>query len=199
MANICVTGIWHQGAVVSACLADLGHRVRGVCDEQTALGLNAGKPPVYEPILPEIIQENVKAGRLSYSSDFQEGLKEAEFVFICTDTPVDMQDESDLSSIYALAENIGSNLSQDIVLCITAQVPVGTCEDLAKKASSLAPAYKGKVAYIPEFLRLGNAVETFREADRVVIGCDDASIAEKIADLYRPLDRPLVYTGIRSA
>lgn len=199
MAVICVTGIWHQGAVVSACLADLGHQVYGVCDEQTATGLNAGKPPVYEPLLPEIIQKNIKAGRLRYTSDFQEGLQGAEFVFICTDTPVDMQDETDLSSIYAIAEKIGANLSQDIILCITAQVPVGTCDDLAKKVSSLGSNYKGKVAYIPEFLRLGNAVETFREADRFVIGCNDAHVSASIADLYRPLGRPLVYTGIRSA
>jgi len=73
MANICVTGIWHQGAVVSACLADLGNNVRGVCDEKTASLLNAGQTPVHEPGLPEIIQRNLKADGLRYTTDYMEG------------------------------------------------------------------------------------------------------------------------------
>jgi UDPglucose 6-dehydrogenase len=199
MANICVTGIWHQGAVVSACLSDLGNQVRGVCDRETASLLNSGKPPVFEPGLPEIIQQNYAAGRLSYTPDYQKALEGAEFVFICTDTPVDMQDESDLSSIYLIAEHIGKNLTGDIVLCVTAQVPVGTSEELAKTVKKFAPGYACAVAYIPEFLRLGIAMETFRQADRFVIGCDNPAISQRIAALYQPLGRPLVYTDIRSA
>jgi len=199
MANICITGIWHQGAVVSACLADLGNHVRGVCDQKTAAMLNAGQLPVFEPDLPEIIQRNVEAGRLRYTTDFAEGLQEAEFVFVCTDTPVDMNDESDLSPIYTIAENIGRNLNSDVILCITAQVPIGTSEDLADLVRKLAPGLKCDVAYIPEFLRLGMAVETFRQADRFVIGCDDPAVAEKVAGLYQPLERPIVFTGIHSA
>jgi len=199
MATICVTGIWHQGAVVSACLADLANSVRGVCDEKTAAALNSGQPPVYEPELSEIIQRNVSAGRLYYTTDFGEGLKDAEFIFICTDTPVHANDDSDLTPIYAIAESIGRNLKSNIVLCVTAQVPVGTSEDLAGVIRELAPAYKCQVAYIPEFLRLGTAVETFRQADRFVIGCNDAVVAERVAVLYRPLGRPIVFTDIRSA
>lgn len=199
MANICVTGIWHQGAVVSACLADLGNKVTGVCLEDTAVKLNSGTPPIYEPHLPEIIRQNVQAGRLHYTSDYQEGLQDADFVYICTDTPVNLQDDSDLSPIYEIAENIGKNLVGDIVLCITAQVPIGTSEDLARTVSRKAQAYTGAVAYIPEFLRLGIAVETFRKADRVVIGCNDAATAARIAALYQPLGCPIMMTDIRSA
>jgi UDPglucose 6-dehydrogenase len=199
MANICVTGIWHQGTVVSACLADLGNKVCGVCDEKTAATLNAGQPPVYEPELPEIIQRNLAAGRLHYTTDFKEGLQEAEFVYICTDTAVDENDASDLVPIYAIAENIGRNIKSDIMLCVTAQVPIGTSEDLAAVIRKLAPTYGCKVAYIPEFLRLGIAVETFQQADRFVIGCDDSAIAERIAALYQPLERPIVFTDVRSA
>lgn len=199
MANICITGIWHQGAVLSACLADLGNKVTGVCPSDTADQLNSGIPPVYEPHLPEIIRQNVQAGRLHYTSDYQEGLRDADFVFICTDTPVNLQDESDLEPIYEIAENIGKNLVRDIVLCITAQVPIGTTEDLALTVSRQAQAYSGAVAYIPEFLRLGIAVETFRQADRVVIGCDEAATAARIAALYQPLGCPLLITDVRSA
>ena len=199
MANICVTGIWHQGTVVSACLADLGNNVRGVCDEKTAATLNAGQPPVYEPELPEIIQRNLAAGRLRYTIDFKEGLQEAEFVYICTDTAVDENDDSDLAPIYAIAENIGRNIKSDIVLCVTAQVPIGTSEDLAAVIRNLAPTCECKVAYIPEFLRLGIAIETFRQADRFVIGCNDPVVAERIAALYQPLERPIFFTDVRSA
>ena len=88
MATISVTGIWHQGAVVSACLADLGNHVRGVCDKKTAAVLNAGQSPVHEPLLPEILRRNLDAGRLQYTTDYAEGLEGAEYVYICTDTPV---------------------------------------------------------------------------------------------------------------
>ena len=199
MANICVTGIWHQGSVVSACLADLGNNVRGVCDEKTAKQLNAGNPPVYEPILPEIIRSNIEAGRLLYTIDYLEGLAGAEFVFICTDTPVDMNDDSDLSPIYTIAENIGKHVHMNIVLCISAQVPVGTSEDLSKVVRRFAPVYDGAVTYIPEVLRLGIAVETFRQADRFVVGCNDPMVAKRVSALYEPLGRPIVYTDIQSA
>jgi UDPglucose 6-dehydrogenase len=199
LANICVTGIWHQGAVVSACLADIGNNVRGVCDEKTAKQLNVGQPPVYEPGLPGIIKRNIQSGRLHYTTDYREGLAGAEFVFICTDTPVDMNDDSDLSSIYAIAENIGKYMRNDIVSCITAQVPVGTSENLARFINSLSSTYKCEVAYVPEFLRLGIAVETFRQADRFVIGCNDPAVARRVAALYEPLGRPIVYTNIQSA
>jgi UDPglucose 6-dehydrogenase len=199
MANICVTGIWHQGAVVSACLADLGNRVHGICDEKTAASLNSGQPPVFEPELPDIIRRNLNAGRLRYSTDYGKGLEGAEFVFICTDTPVDINDDSNLSPIYAIAENIGQKLRMNVVLCVTAQVPIGTSQDLARLVQSLAPDYECKVAYVPEFLRLGIAVETFREADRFVIGCDDQNVAERVASLYQPLRRPIVFTDVRSA
>ena len=199
MANICVTGIWHQGAVVSACLADLGNDVRGVCDEKTANMLNAGQSPVHEPGLPEIIQRNLQAGRLRYTTDYAAGLAAAEFVFICTDTPVNENDDSDLSSIYAIAERIGRHVRTEFVLCVTAQVPIGTSEDLAQVLRTLAPAHACAVAYVPEFLRLGIAVETFRQADRFVIGCNDPAVAERVAALYKPMGRPIVYTDIRSA
>lgn len=184
---------------MSACLADLGNNVWGISDEKTVALLNAGTSPVHEPVLPEIIYRNIAAGRLRYTTDYSKGLEKAEFVYICTDTPVDTNDDSDLSSIYNIAENIGKNIRNDIILCVTAQVPIGTTEDLAKVVRSLAPAHVCSVAYVPEFLRLGIAVETFLQADRFVIGCNEPAVAERVAALYKPLGRPIIHTDIRSA
>jgi UDPglucose 6-dehydrogenase len=149
--------------------------------------------------LPEIIQRNLEADRLRYTTDYAEGLAGAEFVFICTDTPVDANDDSDLSSIYGIAEKIGQHLCNDIVLCVTAQVPIGTSQRLAQTIQSLAPVHTCALAYIPEFLRLGIAVETFLQADRFVIGCDEPAVAARVAALYQPLGRPIVHTDVRSA
>jgi UDPglucose 6-dehydrogenase len=200
LATICVAGLWHQASVVSACLADMGHQVCGVGDDKEAVAsLNAAKPLVYEPELDEIIQRNLQAGRLKYTTDYGEALSGVEFAYVAIDTPVGPNDESDLSSIFDAARNIGRFASERFVLIISAQVPVGTCERVAAVVHEENPAVVFDVAYVPEFLRLGIAVDTFRNADRFVVGADDPDVTERIAALYRPLDRPIVVTNLRTA
>ena len=110
MANICVVGLWHQASVVSACLADMGHMVRGVGDDEKAVAaLNASDPPVYEPKLSAIIRRNVRAGRLKYTTDYQEALRGAEFAYIAIDTPVGSDDGSDLTSIFDAVRHVGQD------------------------------------------------------------------------------------------
>lgn len=192
MSMICITGIWHQGAVLSACLADLGNTVHGVCDDDDAARLRSGRPLVLEPELPELLERNVRAGRLSFGSDLRAALVGTDFAFISNDTPVDENDEPDLRPIFELARQIAAGRSGDLILCVTAQVPVGTTEELGRIVG--CPA-----VYVPEFLRLGTAVDTFRNADRFVIGADDAAVAARVGALFAPLGRPLVVTGTRSA
>jgi UDPglucose 6-dehydrogenase len=200
LATICVAGLWHQASVVSACLADMGHQVCGVGDDKEAVAsLNAAEPLVYEPELDKIIQRNLQAERLKYTTDYGEALSGVEFAYIAIDTPVGPNDESDLSSIFDAAWNIGRAASERFVLIISAQVPVGTCEHVAAIVREENPTAVFDVAYVPEFLRLGIAVDTFRNADRFVVGADDPGVAERIAALYRPLDRPIVVTNLRTA
>ncbi len=199
MANICVAGLWHQGAVVSACLADMGHRVRGVGDEGVVASLSHGEPVVHEPKLKAILRRNLRAGKLTYTSDYAEALQDAEFAYIAIDTPVGSQDEPDLSGILATARQIGRAVTGSATLVVTAQVPVGTCEHLVAIARDANPSATLDIAYVPEFLRLGTAVDTFRRADRFVVGADDPAVAERVAALYRPLGRPLVVTKLRTA
>ncbi len=200
MANICVVGLWHQASVVSACFADLGHQVCGVGDNPDVVReLGVGHPPVYEPKLEAILRRNLKAGRLRYTTDYAEALAGAEFAFIAIDTPVDAEDRSDLETIREAARWVGRGISGDLVVCVSAQVPVGTCEQLAGLIREQAPGRRCEVVYVPEFLRLGTAVDSFRLADRFVIGAENRQTAEGVATLYEPLQRPILITGLRSA
>lgn len=200
MTTICIAGLWHQGSVLSGCLADVGHQVWGVSgDARVVAALQAGEPPVHEPKLPTILRRNLKAGRLKYTTDYVEALAEAEFAYIAIDTPVDAEDRSDLSSIFEAARQVGRAMRGDLVLCVTAQVPVGTCERLAAVVQEQNPPGACEVVYVPEFLRLGTAVDTFRRADRFVIGAENRAVAERVAKLYAPLGRPTLITSLRSA
>ena len=200
MATICIVGLWHQATVMSACLADLGHQVCGVDDdEQTVALLNRGEPPVYEHKLKAILQRNLRAGRLKYTTDYREALQGAEFVYIAIDTPVSPDGQSDLSSIFDAACRVGQAMSGKAILIVSAQVPVGTCERVGAIVREVNPAAVLGVAYVPEFLGGGGAVDAFPQFDRFVVGTNDPAVAERIVALYHPLDRPIVITSMRTA
>jgi UDPglucose 6-dehydrogenase len=192
MTRVCVTGIWHQGAVLAAGLASLGHEVRGYCSEEEAALLSAGSPLVHEPELPELLRAGVESGRLAFTSDLGEALAGADFVFISTDTPVGPDDAPDLGSVYELAERIAAARSSEPILCVSAQVPVGTTEELGRIVGC-------KAACVPEFLQLGTAVNSFLHADRFVVGASDERTADRVAALFEALGRPIVRTDVRSA
>lgn len=193
-------GSWHQASVLSACFADLGHEVTGVVDDEaTAQALNDGVPPVYEPGLEMLVRQNLRAGRLRYSTSYEHALEATEFCFLSIDTPVGPGDESDLEPIFESANRIFRAARGSLILCVTAQVPVGTCHRLGETANAANPTRKIEITYVPEFLRLGSALDTFRQADRFVIGADDPTVAERVAKLYRPLNRPIVMTRLETA
>lgn len=199
MAEICVVGLWHQGVVLSACLADAGHTVWGVGEESVVAELSRCHPPVREPGLPAIIRRGLRDGRLHYTSDLGTGLKDAEFVFIAFDTPIDNNDRPDVSIVLSTADEIGRSATDGSkrILIVSSQVPVGTCDAIESLVKASNPAFV--VAYVPEFLRLGSAVRTFRKADRFVIGAANPTVADRIAELYRPFRRPIVKTSVRVA
>ena len=199
MARICMVGSWHQAMVYGAGLADIGHRVVGVCDSaQTADQLNQGKPVVYEPGLAELMAKNIRRKRLSYTTDYRAALKSAEFAYLAVDTRVLDDDSSDLDPLYEIASSIGRHASGGLTLCVSSQVPVGSCEQLLAKATAVG-RHRMSVAYVPEFLRLGSALETFKRADRVVVGSDDLKVARRVGSLYAKLRRPIMLTDLRTA
>jgi UDPglucose 6-dehydrogenase len=177
----------------------MGYSVTGIADEGIAGRLNRGEAPLFEPGLDDLMRLNVEAGRLRYTHDYEQGLRGADFVFLAIDTPVGEQDDSDLSPIESAVDDIAEHLTGPIVLCVTAQVPIGTCDRIGSLLVSRRPDLRTAVAYVPEFLRLGTAIASFREADRIIIGADDAAVAERITALYVPLGRPIRVTDVRSA
>jgi UDPglucose 6-dehydrogenase len=136
----------------------------------------------------------MKAGRLRFTGSFPDGLEGVEFAFVSIDTPVGPHDDSDLEPIWRAVDEIRSAGPESLVVVITAQVPVGTSERIREKLG-----HRMQVAYVPEFLRLGTALETFRNADRFVIGADDAALAARLSGIYMPLGRPIRVTDVRSA
>ena len=132
LANICIIGIWHQGSVLSTCLAEMGHQVCGLATHENVVDeLNSGNPPLHEPKLRLIMRRNLREGRLRYTTSYREALEDSEFAYIAFDTPVGPNDESDLDCIFKAAREIARAMSRKLILIISAQVPVGTCEKVA--------------------------------------------------------------------
>lgn len=194
MARIAVFGLWHLGSVVAACLAALGHQVRGVdFDAAAVTALAAGRAPVFEPGLDELLARHIcsessqryaTSGRLAFTTNPHEALSDAEAVFVTFDTPLDAGDEADLTPIdWAIAE-ISASASQPLTVVVMSQVPVGTCRRLADRLRQRSRAGQFTLLCQPENLRLGQAIENFLRPDRVVVGAEDRAAAAKLEPLY---------------
>jgi UDPglucose 6-dehydrogenase len=201
MRNITVIGTGYVGLVTGTCFADLGNRV--VCldiDETKIEILNSGGVPIYEPGLEEMVRRNVKAGRLSFTTSYQEGLKEADFVFIAVGTPEGVDGEADVRYVRMASRSIAEVLDHPLIIVNKSTVPVGTGDwvaDIVNKHKSTD--VKFAVVSNPEFLREGSAISDFLNPDRVVLGSLDREAAEKVAQLYLSLRAPIVVTDLRTA
>ena len=185
--KIAVLGLWHQGVVGAACLADRGFAVVGADPDAARIAkLRNGKAPLFEPGLDELLGKGLQSGRLSFVADYAEAVRGAPFVFVMFDTPVDENDQSDLSEIFRTFETIAPALQPQAVILVTAQVPVGTCGKLMDVLRKAAPNVSATIAYMPENLRLGQAIERFLAPPLPVIGCDDPAAFERLTDGARP-------------
>jgi UDPglucose 6-dehydrogenase len=198
--KVCVIGLWHLGCVASACLADLGYRVVGVDkDKQRVADLNAGRPPLFEPGLAELIKANLDAGRLIYTTDLKLGLKDSEYIYITFDTPVDDNDDADLTEILATAAEIAHLLKQGSIIMVGSQVPVGTCERIKALILENNPPAAFDIACVPENLRLGQAIECFKNPDFIVIGTDSPAAFKKVEGFFGVIKAPKLSMDLRSA
>ncbi len=202
MAKICVIGTGYVGLVTGTCFADIGHRVTCLDIDQKRIDqLESGIMPIYEPGLKQIVDQNVDAGRLAFTTSYPDALKETEFAFIAVGTPSNQEGEADLQYVSNAVNSIAENLDHEIIIVNKSTVPVGTGDWVAEIIQRLNGQARPKFSVVsnPEFLREGSAVNDFMHPDRVVLGSTDLEAAQKVADLYEPLRSPIMITDLRTA
>jgi UDPglucose 6-dehydrogenase len=188
--KISVIGAGYVGLVTGGCLAGIGHEV--VCTDNDAAKietLNAGRLPIYEPGLDQVIEQARKANRLSFSANPPDAISTGGAIFICVGTPPLPNGDADLSAIDNVARQIASEARSPKLVVEKSTVPAQTGQEL-KRALSVYGRKSGvtfRVASNPEFLREGTAVEDFLHPDRVVVGVEDEIAERQLHDIYRPV------------
>lgn len=201
MKQICVVGVGYVGLVTAACFSDLGNRVIALDISQEKIeGLQRGEMPIYEPGLKELVDRNVNAGRLTFTTSYAEGLEGTEFVFIAVGTPSGVDGEADMRYVASAAESVASHMRSPVIIINKSTVPVGTGDWVADIVRSSQPIpIPFFVVSCPEFLREGSAISDFMQPHRTVLGSLDREAAERVAQLHLPLRAPIVITDLRTA
>lgn len=202
--KIAMMGTGYVGLVSGACFSEFGHHV--VCidkDEAKIDALKAGRMPIYEPGLAEVVADNVRAGRLSFTSEIATNIRNADAVFIAVGTPSRRGDgHADLTYVFTAAGEIAAALDGYTVIITKSTVPVGTGRKIEERIRELRPDADFDVCSNPEFLREGSAIEDFRRPDRVVCGTAGDRPRPVVRELYRPLylnETPMLFTSRETA
>lgn len=198
--KVCVVGMWHLGTVTAACLASMGHEVVGLdSDESTVAGLRAGKPPLFEPGLGELVSAQIEAGRLSFTQDAGSALAGAQLVWIAYDTPVDDDDIADVDSVVKRVEALFPLLAAGAVVLISSQLIAGCTRKLQGRYDAAFTPGRVHFAYSPENLRLGKAIEVFTQPDRIVVGANDEHTRAVVRAVFGALADRILWMSVESA
>lgn len=200
--KIAVVGTGYVGLVTGTCFAETGNTVTCIdIDQEKVKKLQSGQVTIYEPGLENLFTRNISQGRLSFTTNLAEGIKEAKIIFLALPTPQGADGAADLKYILKVADDLGPLLSEYTVLVDKSTVPVGTAEKVAERVKVKAKV-EFDVVSNPEFLREGVAVEDFMKPERVVIGTESAKARKIMETLYAPFVRqgnPLIFMDARSA
>lgn len=189
--NVTILGLWHLGSVTAACTAR-HHRVTGLdFDEAVVTGLRAGRAPLHEPGLDDLLAAGLAGGHLTFSSDATVAAT-ADVLWVCYDTPVDADDRSDLPWVMERIARVLPHLRPGTVVLISAQLPVGTCATLARAHPAL------HFASSPENLRLGKALDAFEKPARIIVGATEPA-RRPLEALLAPIGAPLIWMRPESA
>ncbi len=202
MKKITVIGTGYVGLVTGACFADLGNFVTCLdINKKRIDDLHNGVMPIYEPGLDQIVERSYKAGRLKFSTDYAEALKDVEIIFIAVGTPSGENGEADLSYVEAAVQSIAEVIEGPFIIVDKSTVPVGTGDwiDGMLQNHANGKTFDFSVVSNPEFLREGSAIGDFMRPDRVVLGSKNPNAIAAIEELYAPLRCPIVKTDIRTA
>ena len=202
--RLVMVGSGYVGLVSGVCFADFGHDV--VCvdkDPGKIERLRAGEVPIFEPGLDILMQTNVKAGRLSFTTDLTEAARGADAIFIAVGTPTRRGDgHADLTYVYDAAREIASVAADGTIVVTKSTVPVGTGDEVERIIRELRPDSQIAVVSNPEFLREGAAIDDFKRPDRIVIGSEGEHSRKVMSEIYRPLfinQGPLVFVSRRTS
>jgi UDPglucose 6-dehydrogenase len=200
--KIAVVGTGYVGLVTGTCFAETGNKVTCVdIDQSKVEKLSNGEITIYEPGLEKIFLRNLKEGRLKFTTNLEDGIKEADIIFLALPTPPGADGAADLKYVLSVADHLGKILTGYKVIVDKSTVPVGTAD---KVKQAIAVHYKGEFDVVsnPEFLREGVAVDDFMKPDRVVVGTDSERARKIMGDLFAPFVRqgnPIIYMDERSA
>ncbi|MBU4381074.1 UDP-glucose/GDP-mannose dehydrogenase family protein [Candidatus Parcubacteria bacterium] len=199
--KISVIGTGYVGLVTGVVFADWGHSITCAdINKEKIKMLHKGVMPIYEEGLQELVEKNVQEGRLLFTHDVAEAIRNTEVVIIAVGTPSSQSGSADLSAVWSVAKTIGENLNNYKIIVTKSTVPVGTNERVEEIVGKNAPKdAKFSVVSNPEFLREGTAIYDANNTDRVVMGSKDTKALDKIASLYSHLNAPIVKCDLRSA
>jgi UDPglucose 6-dehydrogenase len=197
--KLAVFGLWHLGSVTAACAAAANISTVGIdLDRDKIARLSSGEPPLYEPGLTELIRAGLSAGTLSFSAELA-SVGDADIVWICHDTPVDDEDRADVDLVMREAGMLFRHLKDGAVVLVSAQLPVGSVAALERSFAAQANGRTASFACSPENLRLGRAIEVFRNPGRIVVGVRDERVRAPLEALLGKFCPSLIWMSVESA
>ncbi|MGD1087185.1 MAG: nucleotide sugar dehydrogenase [Verrucomicrobiota bacterium] len=191
--KIVVHGLWHLGSVTAACCSKHFQVVGLDFDTTNVAKLNSSNAPLFEPGLNELIAAGIASKKLSFTNDPKIACANAEILWLCYDTPVDENDESDAESVLANLRKVLPHLPKDVLILISSQLPVGTCAKLEKEFPQF------HFACSPENLRLGKAIDSFEKTERVIVGIRDDTQKPLLEKLFAPFTPQIIFMRTESA
>ncbi len=201
--GICVIGgLGYVGLVTSACLAELGQDVTVVdADHKRLAAVEAGRLPFFEPGLKELVERNVAAGRLRFAPTLTDGVRNCRMVFIAVGTPARHDGETDLAQVIAASDELAQVLQRGTIIAVKSTVPMGTHQILKRILDAHGHEEGGdyNLVALPEFLREGNAVYDFLHPARIVIGASDPAVRQRVRELFRGVNAPVLETTFEHA
>ena len=212
--KICIIGAGYVGLVTGTCLADFGLQVTCVDQDETKISLlNSGGVPIYEPNLAPLIEKNISAGRLTFTTDLEKAVEDSKVIFIAVGTPSNNDGSANLAKIETVAQQIATSINEYKVIVNKSTVPIGTAAKIKEIINSFSPSllrgegrvrvkYPFDLVSNPEFLREGSAVYDFTHPDKIVLGTESPKALKIMQEIYRPLyliDTPFVFTTPETA
>lgn len=196
--HVCVYGLWHLGSVTAACLASIGQNVVAWDpDPKVVLDLKAGRAPIAEPGLDDLLQRGLRSGLLSFTDDPKVALQDADVLWVTFDTPLDEDDDPDVGFVRDALERARPFLRPDALVLVSSQVPVGFTRAIEQEWRTTAPGLR--FACSPENLQLGKALDAFLHPARIVVGLGQDAERSRLEHILAPLGSQIEWMRLESA